>query len=129
MCVSHFRAGTFAARSGGFFPDGSFAVSARLSRDRSFAVTTAGFSPERSGVHLIITGIGSHRMPTTGMGVIPVMAMTGMGVIPVMAMTGMGVMPVPVMATTEMGATPMAVMAMTGMGVIPMPVMATIELA
>src|SRR5215470_11865122 len=118
MCVSHFRAGTFAARSGGFFPDGSFAVSARLSRDRSFAVTTAGFSPDRSGVHLIITGIGSHRMPTTGMGVIPVMAMTGMGV-----------MPAPVMATTEMGTTPMAVMAMTGMGVIRMPVMATIELA
>ena len=50
-------------RSAGFSPDGSSRSA------RTFAARSAGF--DRSGVRPIITGIGSHRMPTTGMGVIP----------------------------------------------------------
>src|SRR5215468_4492042 len=71
-------------------PDQSFAVSAHSSPDKSFAVMTDGSSPDRGGVRRIITGIGLHRMPITGMRVIPMPAMTT---------TGMGVIRMPATAT------------------------------
>ena len=68
-----------AVNSDGLFRDQSFVVSARLSPDQYFAVMTAHFSQGRigmgTGVRSIITGIGSHRMVTTGMWVMPMPVM------------------------------------------------------
>ena len=62
--------GSIAARSAGFSPDGSSRSAG------TFAARRAGF--DRSGVRPMITGIGSHRMVTTGMGVIPMPVMATM---------------------------------------------------